>query len=894
MATNKAIGSFMLALALFGVCRLVLACAPPDIELPAGYAAEIVLKPPLAAPLAIAINSMDEIVVTDHIGHAIYQVHEDGRITEYIAPLSTIHQGIDFDSEDNLYVSADDGLWKIAPGGVATRLAEAPLCYQLEVSPSGDIFALISYGSELYRITPDGQVSVYASGMSGINDLAINPITGDLYVADWVDQTLLKVNPDGTTTVLSSGLPEVESFIAFSSDGTLYYANIGALGVVSTTDGSITYLPWATLGQGDDCGIHHGIQAVDSQGRIVSGDYTLDHIVRFDPATETIEILVKGYVNADPLAVAPSGGGLYLGVPHPLCSGKGEVLRINTDGTFTVIVDDLPHTIKSIAFDSSDLGYAAAGDGVFTFTTQGITNTLITEPIGPQNLAVNPQDDVLWGVDSDEIWYLDSGNERVTIPYPFQQTHPDPKLAFTPDGQLYVYVCVNHDPDPAQPGIYRFNPVDSSLSLVLDMTGVEAGCIEGAITVGTDGNIYWLLSDLLQITPSGQMTLFAPDLGFDPNGLAADPNSTDLFFTSAAGVYRVFEAGKGNRYVAATGSDAGPNLCLSPDMPCQTIGHALDMANAGESVLVAQGRYIENLSISKPVTLTGGYEATSWSRDITRCETIIDGSSSQGTKSISNPVIPLSTPGQWGAPAVRFEADSDGAVLDGLTITGGASGEAGGVHAARASITIRNSVIRDNSADGSPDAVAGGGVLGALDGFSLTIVGSRIVNNQVNQGASGVRAHGGTLIMTNTIVAHNHGDAAIHTNGTVSLMNVTVARNSGGVLFNPPGEAALDVINSIIWQNQWSISEDPPATRRVTYSDIEGGWTGTGNIDAAPLFVDAVNGDYHLQVGSPCIDAGTSVGAPATDLEGTPRDAAPDMGAYECSRSRIFLPLVLK
>ena len=68
----------------------------------------------------------------------------------------------------------------------------------------------------------------------------------------------------------------------------------------------------------------------------------------------------------------------------------------------------------------------------------------------------------------------------------------------------------------------------------------------------------------------------------------------------------------------------------------------------------------------------------------------------------------------------------------------------------------------------------------------------------------------------------------------------------------------------------------------------------TGNISADPRFVDAANGDYHLGVGSPCVDKGTLIGAPTHDIEGTPRDAAPDMGAYEWTGFRIFLPLALR
>lgn len=49
-----------------------------------------------------------------------------------------------------------------------------------------------------------------------------------------------------------------------------------------------------------------------------------------------------------------------------------------------------------------------------------------------------------------------------------------------------------------------------------------------------------------------------------------------------------------------------------------------------------------------------------------------------------------------------------------------------------------------------------------------------------------------------------------------------------------------------------------------------------------PLFVDAENGDFHLQSGSPCIDAGTDVGI-AEDMDGVsmPQGNHPDIGAFE-------------
>ncbi len=132
-------------------------------------------------------------------------------------------------------------------------------------------------------------------------------------------------------------------------------------------------------------------------------------------------------------------------------------------------------------------------------------------------------------------------------------------------------------------------------------------------------------------------------------------------------------------------------------------------------------------------------------------------------------------------------------------------------------------------------------------------------------------------------------------------MNSTIADN------NPQGHQAiliwstdLGVTNSIMWNNALNVQADPPCTDcvKVSYSDIEGecSWcdAGQGNIDADPRFIDPANDSYRVRTGSPCIDTGTPAGAPVDDIEGTPRDSQPDMGAYEWKGYRIFLPLTLR
>lgn len=62
----------------------------------------------------------------------------------------------------------------------------------------------------------------------------------------------------------------------------------------------------------------------------------------------------------------------------------------------------------------------------------------------------------------------------------------------------------------------------------------------------------------------------------------------------------------------------------------------------------------------------------------------------------------------------------------------------------------------------------------------------------------------------------------------------------------------------------------------------------TSGIHADPLFVsksyaDNNTGDFHLQVGSPAINAASSTYAPTTDIDNRTRTGAPDIGAYEAT-----------
>jgi hypothetical protein len=150
------------------------------------------------------------------------------------------------------------------------------------------------------------------------------------------------------------------------------------------------------------------------------------------------------------------------------------------------------------------------------------------------------------------------------------------------------------------------------------------------------------------------------------------------------------------------------------------------------------------------------------------------------------------------------------------------------------------------------------------------INGNIIANNIprfIGVAAGGVICSDSNPTITNNAIYKNtsnwHGGGLfISGNSFPILINNSVIMNeaasNGGGLYS--SSQSGEFLNNIFWKNSARMNGQQifleVDTLKVTYSNVQGGWEGEGNIDTDPLFVDSENRNFILKPNSPCIDAG--------------------------------------
>jgi len=234
----------------------------------------------------------------------------------------------------------------------------------------------------------------------------------------------------------------------------------------------------------------------------------------------------------------------------------------------------------------------------------------------------------------------------------------------------------------------------------------------------------------------------------------------------------------------------------------------------------------------------------------------------------------------------------------------------------------------------------GGGGAITINGGSLTFTQCQFLNNSApDGGGAAINVSSGNLTASQCLFSNNSTSDGSNTNGVGGAININsgnatatlindvfmnnVASRNGSAIYVTSGSTTDPVIgiencsfsnnyvpssspigarasaidgvggnwtirNSILYNDTSSLElgglltfPGVSATLTVQNCDIRGGFAGTGNIDADPLFVSGYS-DLRLTALSPAINAGSSnSSSPSVDYLGVARDSHIDMGAYE-------------
>ena len=346
-------------------------------------------------------------------------------------------------------------------------------------------------------------------------------------------------------------------------------------------------------------------------------------------------------------------------------------------------------------------------------------------------------------------------------------------------------------------------------------------------------------------------------------------------------------------FCLTAGIACGANIItVDDDGPADytTIGVAIDAAIDGDIVVVCPGTYTgednRNINLaSKAITVrsTDPQDPAVVAATIIDCDYLgrgFDFNNSEGPDSIVNGFTIVNaedTDLDYEGGAIRCDGSSptiaNCRILNSLGYIGGGICNENG-----SSPTLINCVISGNDGGDS-----GGGLFNS-NNSDPNVINCAFSGNSAWEGGAIFNDQSNPNVTNCTITGNlaNNGGGIFNEYDCISkVTNCSFSDNLataiGGSIFNNGNSNAI-LNNCILWGNGPNEIYIETGTVTVDYSNVQGGYSGTGNINEDPLFVDADGPDdvvgteddnLRLLSSSPCIDAGdsTAVGVDRSDLD---------------------------
>ncbi len=382
-------------------------------------------------------------------------------------------------------------------------------------------------------------------------------------------------------------------------------------------------------------------------------------------------------------------------------------------------------------------------------------------------------------------------------------------------------------------------------------------------------------------------------------------------------------ASASNRYVSPTGSNGDGKSWANA---LTSVASALGGREAGDTVFVAEGVYVERLSIGSGVTLLGGYNAETGVRDPELYESVIDGTGATAwllvkydddptqRDVIDGMVFQNANHSEWGGAAmfIRGNMTVNNCVFRNCT----SGSKAGGIFvdpSTNAQTIISNCLFENCNNTASQQAAA----VSCEDNVNI----NTLIENCIFRGCKGgvtIYSRAGTVVR-NCVLYNNQVDYNGCLYGKGTFINNTVCNNQG--VEGRYGGCRIEgkAVNNVFWGN---VVPNGSATNHNylasgtgssnNIADIGTGMT-TGlaadnnatdgpNFRNPTAFVGLPRTDAEMtavkdadfaitSASAPLLNAGDATQAPATDIKGVtrPKGTGVDLGAYEYDPDAVHI-----